>query len=682
MGGGSSEFDACWRRRSQCARQFVIAVFAVAVTGCGGGGGGGGGAAPPPSNRAPVFTSAAALSASESTPFELNIGVSDPDGDPVTLTLEAGGDAARFTIDSAARKLLRTSGLNFEFPDDADEDNTYLFTIRAIAGAHVVSRDFALTVIDAPEPSFEQIGALALTADFGDTSGQSVSATTLGDLDVDGLSDIAIGVNALQAGNPNRPYAGSTLVFSGARLNAIMGPVKSFDQAIADGDSGRIIGSEQLASSGAYIMGQTDFDGDGLNELLLAEPFTAFGPNPASQTLALFGTDLRALMQNRQTIDLAVSAEADLATSIVGGYTVYAGAIAPAGDVDNDAVPDFIICDPYAGGAAARERSGVTYVIFGAALRQAHMASADMTLANITTLGQGVRLDGAEMHDGSCWSAAAGDFDGDGHADVFVSSPAITQDDQTRGGHAYLVFGSAISVARNGGGVIDLATLVANGQGVHFLREENTVIGPPVGAGDMNGDGRTDFLISRSVGGSAAGAHPDVAYLLHGGQVTAGEMSLADFAGSRSAVTFRRGSPNNVLTAVAFAGDVDGDGRADVLMTYATDSDPELRGLVYLVFGSELQSPGQFMLEDMPSSIAAIRLVGIDLLNGLGLRLAALGDINGDGYDDIMLGGTCRRSGPQTCSESYLLSGRWLAREKLRDRLVELDAVFPELVNP
>ena len=132
------------------ARNGLGGLFVLALAACGGAGSD---APQPPANLAPVFSGATSVSVDENTAGSVySIGVSDPDGDTVSLSVVAGRDEDAFTIDLAGRSIAFATPPDFEAPGDADADNVYELTLEARDPGGLTARlNLSITVLDIAE---------------------------------------------------------------------------------------------------------------------------------------------------------------------------------------------------------------------------------------------------------------------------------------------------------------------------------------------------------------------------------------------------------------------------------------------------------------------------------------------------------------------------------------------------
>lgn len=248
-------------------------------------------------------------------------------------------------------------------------------------------------------------------------------------------------------------------------------------------------------------------------------------------------------------------------------------------DVNGDGFADVI-----SGAAGANSYAGAAYVYLGSA--------AGLATSPSTTL---YGPDGSDGRFGNV--ASAGDVNGDGFGDVIVSSLLSTNT-----GRAYLYLGSASGLATSP------ATVLTGPDGA------NGYFGSGVaGAGDVNGDGFADVLI----GAFGANAYTGRAYLYLG--------SAAGLATSASiGLTGPDGAEGYFGYAVAGAGDVNGDGFGDVVVgAHLVDNDT---GRAYVYLGGPAGLKRSTVLR------------GPDGANGFfGYAVAGVGDLNGDGFADVLV---------------------------------------------
>ncbi len=214
--------------------------------------------------------------------------------------------------------------------------------------------------------------------------------------------------------------------------------------------------------------------------------------------------------------------------------------------------------------------------------------------------------------------APAGDVNGDGYADVLVGAWFYDAGEANEGA-AFVFLGgpSGIAAATLG----DAATQLESNQ-------VDARFGSSVAAaGDVNDDGFDDVLIG--AGGYDDGqAEEGVAFLYLGGPsgIPSGGPEVAAARFEFDQADARAGS------SVAGAGDVNGDGFDDLLIggrLYTNGQDDEGRVLLFL---------GGAVIPDGSPTNAAASFEGNQAIAHLGIDVAGAGDVNGDGYDDILLG--------------------------------------------
>ena len=133
-------------------RRFLLATFLLA--GCGGDGGGGPQPGPNPANSPPAFQNQGPVSVPENSAGTIHTALAtDPDGDPLTFSISAGADQARFRI-TAAGALSFADPPDFENPADADGNNVYLLQIAVSDGRTSTVQDFVVNVTNTGPDNF------------------------------------------------------------------------------------------------------------------------------------------------------------------------------------------------------------------------------------------------------------------------------------------------------------------------------------------------------------------------------------------------------------------------------------------------------------------------------------------------------------------------------------------------
>ncbi len=185
-----------------------------------------------------------------------------------------------------------------------------------------------------------------------DYSGKAVSAA--GDLNGDGLDDLVIGASGSDA---NGLESGSTYV--------VFGRSTGFDATMSlstlDGSSGfRLDGVAAGNRSGRALSAAGDFNGDGLDDLIIGAPYASSNVEFTGSSYLVFGSSTGfAATVGLSTLDGHTGFRLDgLALGDSSG-----SAVSTAGDVNGDGLDDLIIGAP--GADPNGSNSGSSYVVFG-----------------------------------------------------------------------------------------------------------------------------------------------------------------------------------------------------------------------------------------------------------------------------------------------------------------------------
>jgi hypothetical protein len=314
------------------------------------------------------------------------------------------------------------------------------------------------------------------------------------------------------------------------------------------------------------------------------------------------------------------------------------GTFAPAGDVNGDGLQDFLIAllgdvqteDDYYYFNEGRS----VYVLFG------KRDATDVSLA-APAAGAGffVRGDGnAETYDS--WGGAlapAGDVNGDGLDDFIVGQYARTDPGATgRNGAAFVVFGKADTedVASE-----SLLSGAGNGFVIQGGVDDHGVGYSVSGAGDFNGDGLSDLILSVPTLNRSSPDDltqpPSGAFVVFG-KVDHAPVRLADIAAGIGGFALIADTPGEYWGFRAVGvGDVNGDGLDDIGLGLANPeaTDP---GHIWIVFGQRNPAPTL-----SPADIEADPALGfaIDAARPRDSAEAVgrVGDVDGDGIDDLVL---------------------------------------------
>ncbi len=336
-----------------------------------------------------------------------------------------------------------------------------------------------------------------------------------------------------------------------------------------------------------------------------------------------------------------VNARSEVIAEVKGaGAFEWAGlSVTDIGDVNGDGKDDIAV------GALAAQAGGQVGIFFGPVVGEIPMTAADVLFTGEFTFSNAGQ---ALNHAGHC------DVDGDGFDDILVGAPfadrfrIVTAANVSgdNAGRAYLVFGSPALAADIGGAQSDVIFL-----GEHEYDGAGFTVGC---AGDLDGDGKSDLTISapRAPNGEIKGA--GVTYIVYGRERAGFPKSFP--LENADAMLMGEKAFDNAGSLVAVAGDLDGDKIPELAVAApGADEGGKDSGTVYLLKGQKQRFAGKVMLSDKP------RLYGNKAGQRLGLALSAIGDFNGDGKEDLAIGGSPVAAALPVAGQAFVVLGGELA---------------------
>ncbi|MCP5028282.1 MAG: hypothetical protein GY929_18550, partial [Actinomycetia bacterium] len=407
--------------------------------------------------------------------------------------------------------------------------------------------------VDAEQKISDTVGGLTAVLDDGDSFGRS--SASIGDLDGDGIVDIAVGANSDDDGGADR---GAVYVLF---MNAD-GTVKA-EQRISSTTGGLTGPLDNSDWFGVSVAGVGDVDGDGIADIAVGADGDDDGGSGRGAVYVLF-----------LNADGTVKAEQKI-SSTTGGLTgpldnsdFFGFSAAGVGDLDGDGIPDIAVgVHRDDDGGADR---GAVYVLF---------MSADGTVKaeqkiSSTTGGLTGPLDDDDRFGASV--AGVGDLDGDGIADIAVGAH-LDDDGGADRGAVYVLF-------MNADGTVKAEQRISSTTGslTGPLNDTDQFGRSVAGVGDVDGDGIADIAVGTykdDDGGTDRGA-VYVLFLNANGTVKA-EQKLSSTTGG---LTGPLDDSDQFGISVAGIGDLDGDGTIGLMVGAHRDDDGGTdRGAVYVL---------------------------------------------------------------------------------------------------
>lgn len=328
-----------------------------------------------------------------------------------------------------------------------------------------------------------------------------------------------------------------------------------------------------------------DVNGDGFDDVVVG----AYGADPSGRTTA----------GGASVYHGGPGGVSPIAASVIEGVNMndqLGRSVACAGDVNGDGYGDVIL-------GAAQADPGGRFAAGTAAIF--HGSAAGLSAAPALV------LNGVASNDNFGWSVAgAGDVNNDGYADVVVGAPLADPGGRSQAGTVSVFGGSPVGI------------VVASVRTIDGLAQNDNFGWSVASAGDVNGDVYSDLVVGAVRASPSAMAEAGMARIFHGSLLGVSAIAQQQLPGSAAGDLFGG--------TVACAGDLNNDGYSDV------------------VVGADSASPGGRALAGSASvfhgSGVGVRAAMVQQMNGvaagdrMGASVASAGDLNGDGYGDLVLG--------------------------------------------
>ncbi len=582
------------------------------------------------------------------------------------------------TFDQSGRSVSAAGDVNGDGIDDlligapyADPNGnngagtTYVVFGKNVSEVGAFTAEIELASLDGTN-GFKILGEAA-----NDNAGRIVNA--VGDVNGDGISDILISAPNSDLNGNN---AGTTYVVFGKNVSEAGAFAAELELSGLDGTNGfKIFGEAANDKSGESASGAGDVNGDGIDDLLIGSKYAYSNGNYyAGTTYVVFG---------KNTSEEGAFAAEVLLSSLDGtnGFKIFGESaydnsgrsVSAAGDVNSDGIDDILI-----GAPNAKDYSGASYVVFGKNVSQVGAFTSEVELSSLDGTN-GFSIIGADYGYFGRSVSAAGDINGDGIDDVLIGAPYASPVGISTGA-VYVVFGSDTGFEEN--------VLLSNLDGTNgfelFGEDASDNIGFAISAaGDVNGDGSDDLLI----GADDNGPNGSV-YIIFGGDALAAPVLSISLADTRAiegdaftytipstafvdlfgdeltlSATLEDGSPlPGWLSFDASTGTLSGTpGSEDLgistIRITATDGDNlSVSDVFELTVFNRFFEP--FPTLSLLTSDEGFKILGEADFDNSGNSVSTIGDVNGDGIDDLLIGAPFSDLNGTSSGTTYVVFGK------------------------
>ena len=453
----------------------------------------------------------------------------------------------------------------------------------------------------------KELGAIKISLPAPQSYKIGYTVSGAGDFNADGYLEVAVGAPFYNPGDFGDGYDnGAVFIVYGDQLNRDSGEIdlssKDFKGIVIMGQAESKIGNS-IARAG-------DINADGFDDL-------AFGSKNNEAGYVLFGcADMKRLFP------LADLGKDGIRISQTGST------VDSAGDFNGDGFQDVVFGNPYSEKVHAKSKEyyiGRISILYGGNTIPNELDALKPCESLLSIRGLGGSLAG---------SSIAGNFDinQDGFSDLFAIAPGAGENNNGRG---YMILGNK-NLPEN----VQYSFIVNNAQG--YVRT----------AKDLNGDNKPDFILSRD---------DSSVLVLWGGDYMTGTIDLNNKLDPRWGVTITGAEQ------VFSIGDVNGDGFGDLAIAAQRHEAKALAGSVVFLLGQNQWPSVVDMATVLKGEFIEMNYVVVDgdeSFGNFGFSVAGVGDIQGDGFDDVIIGAPSEKlpgageTSPEKPGAAYVIQGK------------------------
>ena len=398
------------------------------------------------------------------------------------------------------------------------------------------------------------------------SAGLGVSVASAGDVNGDGYSDVIVGAHLFDHGEIDE---GAAFIYHGSATG-----ISTTAAAMME--------SNNAGANFGIVSGAGDVNGDGYSDVIVGAGLYS---NVEVGEGAVF------IYQGSVT-GINTTTPAIIESNQAGAQ--FGNSVACAGDVDKNGFSDVIV-GAYLYDNVLHTDEGAAFIYQGSA------GGIITTAAAMMESNQDGANFGRDL-------AGAGDVDGDGYSDVIVGAWYYDNGENNEGA-AFVYHGSGAGIITTPAAVLESNQADAN-MGVSVAS-----------AGDVNGDGYSDVIVGAYFYDNVLHTDEGAAFVYHG--------SLTGISTTAAVMLEVNQDASRFGAAVACAGDVNGDGYSDVIVG------------AYFYDNGQIDEGAAFIYQGSPTGISNVIAATLESNQSgslFGLAVSSAGDVNGDGYSDVIVG--------------------------------------------